>query len=358
MWEGWMSRTVELPEDEAPLAQGVEEQRKKRAYDIVKKAVRNSYIRLNNRSVSHRLLPGLWSATVNVLIACLEIRDVMTLLTNRVAALAHDAENAGSPLLSLSEQQLARYAKEVAIAGQAISESLDECIPLLEKEGLEDRLPESILDCAVFLLVNSWGPFHLRRAMVEQVSTFLAGKAAPALFIEPAEQIRLKQEVEQQPEPEPKNDVQLPLPSREEKLVRVFTDYRLENSKGEWAFAIHKTGPGNTDELHVMKGETADANGRSTPLIAIVEALKAVSHENPGTTIIVETSHEFIIRGMDGTVDEKIAFRHGEEEALWRDFDSLIYARDVRYKAVQANLSEHLQHICDMVMKRGAANLV
>lgn len=355
-----MSNAEEIEDEDIRISPEMEEQRRKRAYDIVKKAVRNSVIPLNNREVSHRLLPGLWSATVNILIACLDVRDVMKLLTNRAALLAHAAENSDVQAFALSGPQLARYAKEVAIAGQAIAEAIDECIPTLEKEGLEERLPESVLDCAVFLLVNSWGPVHLRRAMVEQVSTFLNGKAAPALFMEPMEQIKLKHEHETAPEaePDPKPQEAPPMPSRGEKLVRVFSDYRLEGTRGEWAFAIHKSGPGNAEELHVMKGEAADANGRVTPLVAIVEALKAVSHENPATVVIVETCHDFVLKGMEGRSDEKLAFRHAEEAALWRDFDALVHGRDVRYRALQANLSEPLQHACDMVMKRGVAKLV
>lgn len=355
-----MSKAEDTEDEDVRLSPELEEQRKKRAYDIVKKAVRNSVIPLNNREVSHRLLPGLWTATVNILIACLDVKDVMRLLTNRAALLAHAAENSDVPAFSLSGAQLNRYAKEVAVAGQAISEAIDECIPLLEKEELEDRLPESVLDCAVFLLVNSWGPVHLRRAMVEQVSMFLNGKAAPALFMEPMEQIKLKHEQEHaaEAEPEIKPQEAPPLPGRGEKLVRVFSDYRLEGTRGEWAFAIHKSGPGNAEELHLMKGEASDANGRVTPLVAIVEALKAVSHENPATAVILETCHEFVLKGMEGRGEEKIAFRHVEEAPLWRDFDALIHGRDIRYRAVQANLSEPLQHACDMVMKRGVSKLV
>ncbi|MBY3433148.1 hypothetical protein HFN89_02995 [Rhizobium laguerreae] len=353
-----MTNDTEVEEEDIRVSPKLEEQRRERALAIVKKAVRSSIIPLNSREVSHRLLPGLWAATVNVLIACLDVKDVMKLLTNRAASLAHTAENADAPAYSLSGPQLTRYAKEVATAGQAIAEAIDECIKQLEKEGLEDRLPESVLDCAVFLLENSWGPVHLKRAMVEQVSTFLSGKAAPALFMEPVEQITLKQEHEHQPEAVQKPQEAPPMPARGEKLVRVFSDYRLEGSKGEWAYAIHKSGPGNAEELHVMKGEAVDSNGRTTPLVAIVEALKAVSHESAATVIIVETCHEFVLRGMDGIGDERLAYRHEQEGPLWRDFDALIHGRDIRYRAIQANLSEYLQHACDMVMKRGVSKLL
>ncbi|MCS4089853.1 hypothetical protein [Rhizobium sp. BK176] len=353
-----MTNAVEVEEEEV-ISPAIEKQRRERALAIVKKAVRNSLIRLNNKDVAHRLLPGLWATAVNTLIACFDVKDVMKILTNRAAALAHAAENADVPAFDLSGSQLARYAKEVATAGQAISDAIDEIIPLLEKEGLDDRLPESVLDCAIYLLEASWGPVHLRRAMVEQVSTFLSGKAASALFMEPIEQIKIKQEHEHhQPEVEPKPQEAPPMPARGEKLVRVFSDYRLEGTKGEWAYAIHKSGPGSAEELHMMKGEASDSNGRSTPLVAIVEALKAVSHENPATVIIVETCHEFVLKGMEGIGDERLAFRHDKEAPLWRDFDALTHGRDIRYRSIQPNLSEYLQHACDMVMKRGVSKLL
>jgi hypothetical protein len=61
---------------------------------------------------------------------------------------------------------------------------------------------------------------------------------------------------------------------------------------------------------------------------------------------------------MEGHGDEKLAFRHAEEASIWRDIDALVYGRDIRYRALAANLSEPLQHACDMVMKRGVAKLV
>lgn len=346
--------------DTAGVSPTLEEQRRKRALDIIKKAVRNSVIPLNNREVGHRVLPGVWSATVNILLACLDVKDVIKLLTNRAASLAHVADNSEIPAVTLHGAKLSRYIEEVAVAGQAIAETIDAAIPQLEKEDLEDRLPESVLDCAIFLLVNSWGPFHLRRAMVEQVSTFLAGRAAPALFMEPVEQIKMKPDhdvvIEQAADVKPAEAP--PMPPRGEKLVRAFSDYRLEGTRGEWSVAIHKSGPGNAEELHVLKGETNDANGRATPLAAVVEALKSVSHENPATVVFVETCHAFVLKGMDGQGDEKLAFRHPEEASLWREFDALVYGRDIRFRAVSANLSEPLQHTCDMVMKRGVVKLV
>ena len=351
MQDGEADNTVQT------AAADVEEQQRKRALDIIKKAVRNSIIPLNNREASHRLLPGLWSATVSILLACLDVKDVMRLMSSRAAALPFHAENAASPPVSFTPQQLARYVKEVAVAQQAIAETIGECIPQLQREGLEDRLPESVLDCAVFLLVISWGPVHLRRAMTEQVAAFVNGRAAPAVFLEPVDMLRRHEEEHRSAEPEEDPaELPRPLPERGEKLIRVFTDYRLEGDAAEWAFAIHKSGPGNNDEMHVMKGESTDANGRSAPLVAIVEALKALSHENGKSAIIVETCHDFVLKGMEGKGQERLAFRHPEEDSLWSEFDALSRGRDLRFRAVQSNLSDRLQHVCDMVMKRGAGN--
>lgn len=353
-----MTTADEADTDNGRVSQLPEDAQRKRAFDIVKKAVRNSAIPLGNRSVSHRLLPGLWAATVNILLACLEVKDVMKLLSNRMAALPHDADNADSPPVSLSGAHLTRYIKEVGVAGQAIAEAIGECIPLLEKEGVDDRLPETVLDCALFLLVNSWGPAHLRRAMVEQVAALLSEKAAPALFMEPSEHIKRKSDVEQPQEPEIRQEVAYVPPDRNEKAIRVFVDYRLQQGGADWAFALHKTGPGNVSELHVMKGESADFNGRSAPLAAIVEALKSVAHENLKSAITIETPHDFVVKGMDGVAEEHKAFRHIEEGDLWTQFDHLVLGRDVRCRAVKSNLSDQLQNICDMVMKRGALEFV
>jgi hypothetical protein len=356
-----MKKAAEAVADQTgPRPAETEEQQRKRAYDIVKKAVRNSATPLLNRSVNHRLLPGIWSATINLLLACLDVTDVMKLLANRMALLPHTAENERSEACNLTGNALARYVNEVTVAGQAISEKIGECIPQLEKEGLEDRLPESVLDCAIFLLVKSWGPVHLRRAMVEQVAGLLAGTAAPTVFMEPMEHIILKHDGEgavymEAEIPSVAPSVQI---DRREKLIRVFADYRLTGKGAEWAVAMQKTGPNKIDELHVMKGEVEDFNGRAAPLIAIVESLKSLSHEGAKSVVFMETTHEFVIKGMEGDGEHRKTFRRTEEEALWAEFDALTAGRDIRYKTVAASLSDHLQGVCDLVMKRGAISLV
>lgn len=356
-----MAAEEALAQDNAKPVGLSEDQQRKRALDIVKKAVRNSAIPLGNRSVTHRLLPGLWAATVNILLACLDVKDVMKLLSNRMALLAHEADNDAATPVNLTGAHLNRYVKEVGIAAQAIAEVIGQCIPQLEKEGIDDRLPETVLDCAIFLLVNSWGPVHLRRAMVEQVAAFLSEKAAPSVFMEPSEHIRRKHDSDVHQETETPAQPHEPvyvMPDRSEKSIRIFADYRLQKDGAEWAVAIQKSGPGNVSELHVMKGEAADFNGRSAPLAAIVEALKSVSYENKRSHIAIETTHDFVVKGMEGIADEHRAFRHNEEDAIWKQYDSLVEGRDIKAKAVSANLSDHLQNVCDMVMKRGPLNLV
>jgi hypothetical protein len=175
-------------------------------------------IPLNNREVGHRLLPGLWSATVYILLACLETADVIKLISNRMAGLPHSAENGDVLPISLTDAQFARYVAEVSAAGQIIAETIAESTQNLEKEGLDDRLPEAILDCTVFLLVNSWGPEHLRRAMIQQVSALLRGHAAPAVFLEPRETIKRKNESEHG-DPEPVKEHSQGLPDRNEKIM-------------------------------------------------------------------------------------------------------------------------------------------
>jgi hypothetical protein len=354
-----MSNATEV---HAKAALSDEDNRRKRAEAIVKKAIRGTLAPLQDKAVDHRLLPGLWTATVNILIACLDVKDMLRLLNSRAATLRDEGENSGEPPVVLAGQALAKYMRDITAAAQVIAAAVDECIPQLEAEGLGDRLPEAMLDAAIFLLVNSWGPAHLKRAIVEQVATMLLGNAAAAVFMEPSRLLR-KSDPEQHPDIAQHADAadpeiaHPPIPDRNEKTIRAFADYRLDGDAADWAVVILKTVPGGGSELHALKGRTADANGRTAPLLAFVEAMRAISHENARSAVTLETCHGFVLKGFDNSDGTAAAHRHASEAALWNEYDRLAADRPMRFRAAAPNLSDPAQHACDVVLARGVETL-
>jgi hypothetical protein len=356
-----MSRNDE--ETERPDADADEASLRKKTRSLLTHELMKAAIPLENRGVGHRLLPGLWGATGSVLISCLEVPDVITLLNSRMLAIVDNGDNAATPALDLSGKALSKYIKEVATASQTIVEAVELALPHLQRERLDDRLPETMLDYTLSVLLKSWGARHLKRAVVEQVALLLQGTPAPAVFMEPekhmkraetrkpeAEPVDVRADVEQRFAPQPVAKVDI---DRSEKTIRVFLDYKPGGAGSDWCAVIYKTAPDFSTELHTLKGRVADMNGRSSPVVAAVEALKAVSHENLKSNLIIETCHEHVVNGMDEDPAIRKAARHPSEERLWAEFDTLADGRRIRCKLVQENLAESLQGACDMVIKFG-----
>jgi ribonuclease HI len=199
--------------------------------------------------------------------------------------------------------------------------------------------------------------------MTEQVAAFVSDSPAPIVFMVPRDNVKPKHEpdhvidskVEKVDSDEPHH-----APSRSEKAIRIFMEYQLSEASeqsAEWGVVIYKTDIREMTELHILKGKIASKNWMFAPLAALVEALKAISHEDVSCAITVETTHEFIVKGMDGG-DEKKAFRTPESIAYWNDIDALSKGRDIRCRSVAANLSDNLQNICDMAIQRSPLDIV
>lgn len=333
-----------------------EDAQRRRSEAVIKKAFVASGIAVQNLGVSHRFLPGMWMSVVNVLIECLDVADVVKLLTSRANVLGHGSENRNAPPENMAPQKLKKYLEEVVEAAHAVNKCVEEAMPVLEKEGLESRLPEAMLDTAVFLLEKSWGPDHLRRAMVEQASAFLTGTVAPIAFMEP--KVMLRKAEAEHVTAAAEEPVEPWRPMRREKAIRIFLDYALGDEGAKWAAVIHKAAPDGTEELHTITGRCGDVNGRTAPLLAAIEALKAIQHEAPTSDTAFETSNVTAFRGMEGDGDDRKAFRGAAEGSFWTEFDALCDGRSLRYRHVARNLGDFAQHACDMAIKIGVTKIV
>lgn len=359
--------------DQGRAAEGAtaeqEDARRKRAESIIKKALRGAEIPLRNRGVFNRFMPGLWAATVTLLIECLDVEDVMRLLTSRMPGLTRPGENDRSPPGDMEGGELDDYAEEVALAANTISEGLEAAIASLEKEELDDRLPEAMLDCAIFVLARTWGPGHTRRAAVEQMTAFLKGARSPMLFMEPKEMLPPAEATtgdggesrapDREPAPEPAEESAEvhPLPAlRERRSVRVFFDYDIETD-GRWAACAHKASPEGVEEMHLFRGPINDANGRRAPVVAVIEIMKSLTHEHADSLVVIECDKAYALKGMGGDPDLAKAHRRDEEADLWRDFDALVRGRRIVFNSVQNNVSDILQHMCGFVMGRKLTDL-
>lgn len=341
-----------------------EEHNRKRAEQIVKKAIRASGLPLHDKGVAGRFMPGLWATTIGVLLTCLDAEDAMALLSDRAAKIVPGGSNAASPPIIMTDRQTAKYVEDVTLAAKTISDFVNESIPTLEAEGLDDRLPETMLDCAIFVLLKGWGESHVKRAITEQIAAILTGHVAPAVFMEPIEMV-VSQSEQETPEPKEQEPVGfVPSVSIEDaslwprkKDIRVFFDHTTSGKTRKWAAAIEKIaeGDGTVGEIHLMSGNVSDANGRSTPIAAVVEILRTLRFENPESKTIIETPLEYSVKGMAGDPQTRIVLRNEADSDLWELFDRLTERRDIIFRTVSESASDTLQNLCQTSMSHDLA---
>jgi hypothetical protein len=126
-------------------------------------------------------LTGLWLAAVSTLVEAGDPADVMALLLDRTCAIRGHGRNADAPPLQEDDEARTRRSGEAALAARAIVDAL---MPL--PVSAADDFPERFLDVAVALLVEAWGPAHVRRALWEQRAALEEGSEAVILPTEPA----------------------------------------------------------------------------------------------------------------------------------------------------------------------------
>lgn len=334
-----MSATDEIVEQATPvqMTDASETKNRRRARSVVSEALRKSGSPLDNRGLTAHLLPGLWNAAMNVLIAQVDEQDIVALLTDRFRGIVGHGDNANSPLKQIPEAEAAAYGKRVAEAGATIMECLEPALKRLEDEGLDDRFPETVFDASLTVLLQAWGPDHVRRVIGEQGSLFLRGVFQPLNVKEPLNFLsppQSRQPVqEKEPEAEGVKVPQTAAPAVPEPPRKRLSALRAqacicadmsEAGFGAWAVSINFYGDESGEE-RIMWGKVADSNGRASWMKGMHECVLAICAAADRVSAEIEVGDEFLKRGLDGNPGSRLE----TEERQWSDIDAAMAVHDI-----------------------------
>jgi len=324
---------------------------RRRARSVVAVAMRGAGTPLDNRGLSHYLLPGLWYAAVNVLIHTLEPRDIVDLLTDRQRGILGSGDNAASPPRSYSPKQMEAYVAGVTEAGKTIMDCLMPALATLDEEGLDDRFPESVLDSALIVLLKAWGPDHVRRAMTEQAALLIKGTVAPANFMEPTEfmpqpQKEVPHEGPSATDEQSAAQSEPPSPPRRVQAARnvsacVLADLSSEGI-GAWAVSLRSFADGRNEE-RIIYGTCRDPNGRAAWLAGLHECILAVCADVERAKGKIDVADEHMVRAATGAPGT----RYASEEKVWAEIDAALAYHDLTISHVNHRVSDEGFEMCD-----------
>jgi ribonuclease HI len=356
---------------------GDEHKERRRAKAIVNEFLIGVSTPLENRGVGHRLLPGLWQAAINVMLSTLDIDDVMLLIRDRSRGIVGDGSNADSPLRSLGKRGMKVYLTEVETAARTIMECLDEALEGLEREGLDDRFPETVFDAALQVLLPAWGPHHVRRALAEQSSLLIREVNSACNFMEPT---RLQQTAAKRSAPEPVAsdgpapaavekvdvaaapvpvDLSSPPPIHDVRPERRKTGRRVvafaasdvaTSGLAAWVVAMVCHDDDGRAETREISGTVMDPSGRTAAIKAVHECLLAACETSSTASVLLETPSDRCVRaatsgGMPGS-------RLSGEEEFWNDVDRLHAIHRIEIRRAERAVDRDLAERCDRMLRR------
>lgn len=355
----------DLSDDEIAVERIVTDERSevRLAREIVSQAMLSASTPLENRDVKRRMLPGLWYTAVNVLIASLDIEDILRLMKDRMTGIVGSAENADAPPRILSPQEMKTYVHEVGLASETIMEALEAAHETMEEAGIEDRFPETVFDTALRVLIPAWGPDHVRRAIIGQCSVFIKDRVEVVNFMEPTRVLDpsavRRKSVDHAPavRESPQAPVQRaadfefkPRVVRDRRLRAFVTSDLLPNGKAVWAVAMSIRDESGRYEFRKFGGRIDDPAGARVAIVSLHEACLALVGLKDRAQVSIETTNETLARAAE-TKPAGENLRRDAEKATWAEVDYALSLHDVSFRHVSPALTDSLQESCDHLMR-------
>lgn len=338
-----------------------------RAKSIVSKAIVSAAQPLEHREQKDRMVIGLWYAAMNTLIGCMEVDDVLFVLSAKMQQITGSADNAMSPPRTISEKAMQSHIDAVVEAGKTILECLDKAHELLEEEELDELFPETVLDSAFVVLQNAWGPDHLRRAVQEQSALLLRGIIQPVNFMEPVKYVTpvtpstAKPEVTIAPAQvehvpaKPTHVIEYvdptPIVIRRRQVVErtvnayIYSDVSAKGMNG-WACWVSSMSDDRIEET-LFSGTISDHSGHSGWVAALHECLSIICANAQSARGQIEVCSKDFMRAIEAHP----GMRMPHHEGLWKEIDAAIEHNNIDFKCVPFTLAKNYAERCDMKIR-------
>lgn len=356
----------DLTDDEIAIERIVTDERSeaRKAREIVSQAMMSASTPLENRDVKRRMLPGLWYCAVNILIASLDVEDILRLMKDRMSSISGSAENADAPPRTMSPNEMKAYVHEVGLASETIMEALEEAHEALENEGIDDRFPETVFDTALRVLVPAWGPDHVRRAIVEQCAVFIRGRAEAVNFMEPSRILDPASARRKQPEAPAPSVKEVPAAAQtrlmefefkqrvvKDRKIRAFIGSDvLPSGKAVWGVAMTIRDASGRYEFRKFGGRFDDPSGARASILPLHEVCLSLIPMKDRAQVVIETTDELIRRAAECAAGDEASRREPDRQS-WAEIDHVKTVHDISFRHVPSALTDPLQESCDHLIR-------
>lgn len=350
---------------------------KEQALTIVKEILHSVF---SDHSIKNKLLVAFWNVSITILLDCYELEDILKLMQDRYLSIKGDGTNASSEIKKIKREGMSVYLKELTFASKVITDRLEEAFKIMEDNNIAEYFPETVFDYVLYVLVKTWGPFHVRRAISEQSALFINNKKDVLNFMEPIQfneiinnkkakkEIlhKIKLENLEKFENEKKvNNIDI---IKEEKSVKTVKEKKCEvcirimaSESGitAWSFTSEITEQvlniynKDIEERYSnleVGGSLYDPRTRITYLNAIYECLNNICKNTEKLIAKIDISSDDIMRGINNTPGSRLL----DEEYLWNNID--LYTNkenyDISFKVTNSLVDRELAEKCDRMLRR------
>ena len=319
---------------------------------------------LDQQGIAKRsFLLGLWQGVIGSLVELGDPEDVAALLLDRALAVQGHGRNADSPPLALSDEARVRRLSEASQAARIILDALEPHISSLD-EAREERFPEDLLDTALDILVEAWGPSHVRTALRDQIRALTEGEVAPVLPSEPATLNHVAR-ASRAPDPvteaihEPASqqvvapEAAVPeAPQRRRgapsRRIDVHVDSDVvENGHAVYAVACLLVDIDGRRETREISGIVPDATGRLAPLVATIDLLSTLDCPGEGETVRISSPSKALV---GGALDP--GSRSRGDASRWDAVERHCEGRRVEWVVAKMGIGTDLAERCDRLVRQ------
>lgn len=336
----------------------MEEKARRKTREIINEALISARMPLENRRVVKYLLPGIWYASITVLLNLLDRGQITAFLHARYNSIHGFGDNADSPARELKPVAMKKYKADVQEAAETIMDKLMIALERLEALDLDDRFPEAVFEAAVTVLMPAWGPDHVKRAISEQMTNFIQGRFEIRNFMEPVTFVS--------PPKRPKRptrafetdgatekalaDHRVRRAPGDRQVICFAATERLDDSNASWAMTMRITSSSGRREHRDIFGVVEDRNGNRAISTLVHELALALCMDDGIANVDLRVTDPRIVQCFpsdDVAPVEYIKF----EDAAWKDIAACFARHTIVSRVVDVSLTDEQQERCDKLLK-------
>jgi len=291
---------------------------------------------------------ALWIVAIGTLLEAAEPADAIALLDHRAKDIRGFGHNADSAAIRLNDDAMKRRAMEAAYAAEILNNSLDEFA--VDPGEDWDPAPQVLLDCALEILREAWGPFHLRRAIAGQIEAIGVGADRAILPEEPSTLNAAA--LRRSPTVEPERFCRA---ARKAELTLSFAPYRGQII---WVAVIGLSSVGRRiAEVREIAGISNSSDMKLAEIDACLEAIRSLGQGSSADEVLIRTESGFLATALELSLAGNVPDMTGEEAKAWLEIIDALTGWQSRIIHRGTGASRPIDEKADRILRRRLADL-